>query len=103
MIVHLFNWFTIYCAPRTLSNSLETVLTLVALEWFPATRDQARYGAPFPFEPYIFLATLSIVIRPTSVAIWIPLGLWHLYNSEKKLRLLLRYARYLATASKDGV
>ncbi|VDK73500.1 unnamed protein product, partial [Anisakis simplex] len=71
----LFNyltcWFLLYCAPRTLSNSVETALTLIAC-W-----------------PYMSIATLAILIRPTAVLIWIPLGLWHLVRSKSRLELII--------------
>lgn len=35
LFCHLTSWFTFYCATRTLTNSMETTLTIVALYYFP--------------------------------------------------------------------
>ena len=38
----LSNWFMFYCFSRTLSNSLETVLTLVSLYFWPCMRPSSN-------------------------------------------------------------
>ena len=35
LLFQLTSWFTFYCAPRTLTNSMEAVLTAVALYYYP--------------------------------------------------------------------
>ena len=34
LICQLFSWFTFYCAPRTLSNSLEAAVTPIVLYYW---------------------------------------------------------------------
>lgn len=34
MIFYLSNWFILYCSTRTLSNTIETALTLITLKWY---------------------------------------------------------------------
>uniref|UniRef100_A0A914BUG0 Mannosyltransferase n=1 Tax=Acrobeloides nanus TaxID=290746 RepID=A0A914BUG0_9BILA len=77
MFIHFTNWFTLYCAPRTLSNSLETALTLIGLNWYPleGVHPQGR-----PVWPYLLIASVTVLIRPTAVLIWAPLVLLHLWK-----------------------
>ncbi|VDN30781.1 unnamed protein product [Gongylonema pulchrum] len=82
---YLSCWFVWYCAPRTLSNALETALVLYALHWYPLT---AKDLATRRCWPYISLGFVSILIRPTAILIWIPLGLWHLWRSSSPFRLI---------------
>lgn len=85
-ITYLSSWFIFYCAPRTLSNSLETSLTLIALNWFPF-EGRAYKGSTWP---YIALGVLTIVIRPTVSLLWLVFGLHHLYHHPHPFRLLFR-------------
>lgn len=34
MILYLTNWFILYCSTRTLSNTIECALTLIAIKWY---------------------------------------------------------------------
>ena len=82
--MYFASWFMFYCAPRTLGNSLETALTVIALHWYPFEEHPRR-----PTWPYISLGVLTIILRPTAALIWVVFGLAHLYRSEDKLKLLL--------------
>lgn len=68
-LLYLSNWFVVYCAPRTLSNSLETVLTLVGLNFYPIeeVRLVLKSKNTRPFNRYVICAALACLIRPTSV------------------------------------
>uniref|UniRef100_A0A8R1E0L2 Mannosyltransferase n=1 Tax=Caenorhabditis japonica TaxID=281687 RepID=A0A8R1E0L2_CAEJA len=85
-ISYISSWFIFYCAPRTLSNSLETSLTLIALNWFPF---EGRFykGSTWP---YIALGVLTIVVRPTVSLLWLVFGLHHLYHHPHPIRLIFR-------------
>ncbi|VDM47054.1 unnamed protein product [Toxocara canis] len=76
-------WFVWYCAPRTLSNSLETALSLIALKWYPFKSLNRLCW------PYMTIGAMTILIRPTAILLWIPLGLWHLVRSQSRCRLIL--------------
>ncbi|TKR93475.1 hypothetical protein L596_007927 [Steinernema carpocapsae] len=84
VFAYLLCWFVFFCAPRTLSNSIETALILVALNWYPF--EDARM--PTRTWPYMSLGVLSILIRPTAVLVLAPLGIWHLLRSDRKVQLL---------------
>uniref|UniRef100_A0A0M3IUV6 Mannosyltransferase n=1 Tax=Ascaris lumbricoides TaxID=6252 RepID=A0A0M3IUV6_ASCLU len=76
-------WFVWYCAPRTLSNSLETALSLIALRWYPFGSVDRRCW------PYMTIGAVTILIRPTAILLWVPLGFWHFMRSNSRCSLIL--------------
>ncbi|KAM6425892.1 GPI mannosyltransferase 3 isoform 2-T2 [Liasis olivaceus] len=79
----LCSWFTWYCCTRTLSNTMEAVLTTFALFYYPmegANMESSRH--------YLALVALACVIRPTAAVLWAPLLLWHFGKESNKRRLL---------------
>ncbi|MCP9264216.1 Mannosyltransferase [Dirofilaria immitis] len=85
LLSYLSCWFVWYCAPRTLSNTLETILTLFGLQWYPLSKADLKQV----YWPYMSIGLLTILIRPTAILIWIPFGLWHLWRSDSSMKLLL--------------
>ncbi|KAL1332609.1 hypothetical protein HN51_061385 [Arachis hypogaea] len=83
----LANWFMIYCSVRTLSNSLETVLTLVSLYFWPCMRSSSR-SSTVSRKWGLVLAALACAIRPTSAIIWLYVGLLEFSKERYKLKLL---------------
>lgn len=81
---YLSCWFVWYCAPRTLSNTLETILTLFSLQWYPLSKADRKQS----YWPYMSIGFLTILIRPTAILIWIPFGLWHLWRSDSLIEIL---------------
>ncbi|ELU03730.1 hypothetical protein CAPTEDRAFT_107850 [Capitella teleta] len=73
LLCQLTSWFTFYCAPRTLTNSLETALTTIAMHHFP----WPGYSRKAHWK-YLVLVGVAVVIRPTAAIVWIPMVLWHL-------------------------
>uniref|UniRef100_A0AC35UC90 Mannosyltransferase n=1 Tax=Rhabditophanes sp. KR3021 TaxID=114890 RepID=A0AC35UC90_9BILA len=86
LLLILTNWFMFYCGPRTLSNSLECVLTTIALNYYPF--DKEKKIDSYTNFWYIPIGLFSTCVRPTSVLLYIPLGINHLWQCEAKLRLL---------------
>ncbi|XP_001864746.2 GPI mannosyltransferase 3 [Culex quinquefasciatus] len=82
------SWFWFYTASRTLSNTLETSLTVIALSYFP-------WGAS-ECTKFLLPVALSVFIRPTSAIPWVPLCLYHLKKSTHPIWevLLKRYLLY---------
>lgn len=82
------NWFLNYCSPRTLGNSLETCLTILSLAHYPFTARECSPNAKnLPLS--IFLATISIIVRPTSALLWIVLGIRLLWIAPHPFSLVL--------------
>ncbi|KAK9928421.1 hypothetical protein M0R45_025557 [Rubus argutus] len=84
----LTNWFMFFCLTRTLSNSLETVLTIVSLYYWPCMRPSS---SKLPLESRkwgLVIAALTCAIRPTSAIIWVYVGLLELFVTHNKLRFI---------------
>lgn len=77
----LISWFMFYCITRTLSNSFECSLTMVALQLWPDTSGHdypptaASPAASALLKQYerrrrwaLILAAIVFVVRPTSVS-----------------------------------
>uniref|UniRef100_A0A1I8F7S4 Mannosyltransferase n=1 Tax=Macrostomum lignano TaxID=282301 RepID=A0A1I8F7S4_9PLAT len=62
LICQLLNWFTLYTAPRTLSNCVEWLLTTVGLYYYPWPEAQSR-KAQWKFA---LAVAAACALRPTS-------------------------------------
>lgn len=67
------SWFWFYTGSRTLSNTLETSLTTIALSYFPWNGEGVAYLWP---------AAFCVFLRPTAMIIWLPLVFYHLHKSK---------------------
>lgn len=79
------SWFWFYTGSRTLSNTLETSLTTIALSYFPWYGESVKYLWP---------AAFCCFLRPTAAIIWIPLVVYHLRKSKHSW-LELIFKRFL--------
>ncbi|CAN6271138.1 unnamed protein product [Urochloa humidicola] len=92
----LVNWFMFFCITRTLSNSLETVLTVAGLYyWFTAIesskgtsvvskQQSASKQIPQSRKTALLIAALSCAIRPTSAVTWLYVGLLDFIQMKSK-------------------
>uniref|UniRef100_A0A8D2LS93 Mannosyltransferase n=1 Tax=Varanus komodoensis TaxID=61221 RepID=A0A8D2LS93_VARKO len=72
------SWFTWYCCTRTLTNTMETVLTTLALYYYPL--EGKKMGSSLP---HLALVALALTIRPTAAVPWAPLLLWHFWKAHR--------------------
>ncbi|XP_008551439.1 GPI mannosyltransferase 3 [Microplitis demolitor] len=84
MLYLFMNPFWIYCASRTLTNTMETCLTMITLSVFPWDNER-KYGSQ-----YLWLVGFMCFIRPTAAIMWAPLCLYHIYTSNKTILQLIR-------------
>lgn len=85
----LANWFMFFCFNRTLSNSLETVLTLVGLYYWPCMRASPS-KVPLVLRKWgLAIAALACAIRPTSAITWVYVGLLELAVTRDRLKFLV--------------
>ncbi|XP_049359842.1 mannosyltransferase APTG1 isoform X2 [Solanum verrucosum] len=89
LFAQLTNWFMFFCITRTLSNSLETVLTVVSLYYWPCIRPTASKISRGSRKWGLATAALACAIRPTSAITWIYIGLLELYLTRDKLKFVL--------------
>jgi phosphatidylinositol glycan class B len=81
MFCQVTSWFVFYCITRTLTNSMETSLISIALYYWelsqnvkPNTTSDIVKQTSAVYKALI-LASLSCLVRPTALVIWIPLGI----------------------------
>lgn len=85
----LTNWFIFFCFNRTLSNSLETVLTLVGLYHWPCMRNYPSKISLHSRKWGLIVAALACAIRPTSAIIWVYVGILELFLTRDRLRFVV--------------
>lgn len=88
LICYLISWFTFYSVTRTLTNSLETVLTTIALYYWPCNSKENNNNKEIIKS--ITFAAFSCIIRPTAAIIWIPLCTLHLFSSPNKSAFIFK-------------
>lgn len=82
------SWFWFYTATRTLSNTLETCLTTIALSLYP------RITNTIESHNFLWIVAVVCFIRPTAAILWLPLCIYHIRNSiHSTVELLIK--RYL--------
>ena len=84
----LANWFMFFCFNRTLSNSLETVLTLVGLYYWPSLRSSSNKAPSDSRKWGLALAAVACAIRSTSAFTWAYVDLLELYLTREWLRFI---------------
>ena len=72
-------WFMFFCITRTLSNSLETVLSTVSLFYWLSSGWR---------RVSLFIAALTCILRPTSAITWIYLGIWEFIMAKDRFKFL---------------
>ncbi|CAJ1049174.1 GPI mannosyltransferase 3 [Xyrichtys novacula] len=80
---HLCSWFSWFCCTRTLTNSMETTLTCLALFYFPLPGSKTHSS-----KKYLSIVALAVIFRPTALIVWFPLLMYHFCREENKLRLI---------------
>nr|GMC90353.1 GPI mannosyltransferase 3 [Ipomoea batatas] len=89
LFAQLTNWFLFFSFTRTLSNSLETVLTLVSLYYWPCIRKSSKTTSLGSRKWALAVAALACAIRPTSAITWLYVGLLELYLTDEKIVFIL--------------
>ncbi|XP_062516956.1 GPI mannosyltransferase 3-like isoform X2 [Corticium candelabrum] len=86
MLCSLTSWFSFYCMPRTLANSLEAALITVTLSiWFTSSSLRSSKCVWVCFS----IGALSVLIRPTSAVVWLVVFGTHLVAATNKLDFIL--------------
>ncbi|CAH0746403.1 unnamed protein product [Diatraea saccharalis] len=86
----LTSWFWFYTCSRTLLQTVETSLLIIALSKFPFKDGKQSYYSKESFV-WLWIAVLSVFIRPTSGPMWAVFGIYNLLTTkEGRLRLIVR-------------
>ncbi len=80
LLASVTNWFNGYALVRTYSNSMETALTAIGIgmlcpELFGNVHEKSDFKVRLGARLAFLLGGISVVIRFTSLAAWIPVGL----------------------------
>lgn len=78
-----------FCITRTLSNSLETVLTVVSVYYWPCLRASSTAVPSGSRKLALAVAAVACAIRPTSAITWIYIGFLELFMARDKLKFVL--------------
>ncbi|XP_061521372.1 GPI mannosyltransferase 3-like [Phycodurus eques] len=81
---HMCSWFTWFCCTRTISNSVEATIACLALSYFPLPTSKTHSS-----KKYLSLVALAFIVRPTALIVWLPLLIYHFWQDENKLRLVV--------------
>ncbi|CAH0719265.1 unnamed protein product, partial [Brenthis ino] len=96
----LTSWFWYYTASRTLLQTLETAFVAIGLSLFPFKGGKLGYYEK-ENNNWIWLACLSVFVRPTSAPLWLVLGIYNLMTTNQgKMTLALK--TYLPIALLSG-
>eukprot|EP01132_Coremiostelium_polycephalum_P005548 gene5548-6909_t len=91
LICQLISWYTFVCIVRTYSNSIECVMFIVSLYYWPLTSmtPQKQHNPKIS----IALTTIAFLIRPTTAIMWLFLVPLYIYsnrsNPSKILKLII--------------
>ncbi|TPX62035.1 hypothetical protein SpCBS45565_g07106 [Spizellomyces sp. 'palustris'] len=91
LICSILSWYTFFCGIRTFSNSMESVLTVAALYYWPwASEGNFNNIHRKHFRVSLAVASLACIVRPTNAIIWLYLGVnlvWKNTRMWKKIAL----------------
>lgn len=76
--------FNFFCSTRTFSNSMEMVLTTIALTYWPWSGNTLNWST---FTKSLVVASISCVFRPTNALIWGFLGLVLIKRSPYRAKI----------------
>ncbi|KAF9913426.1 glycosylphosphatidylinositol anchor biosynthesis [Lobosporangium transversale] len=83
LFLSIASWWNFFCSTRTLANSMEAALTIVALYYWPFATFSAE-STIHSFGLSLMLAFLTCIFRPTAAIIWVFLGVSLLIGYIKK-------------------
>ncbi|KAI9276079.1 Alg9-like mannosyltransferase family-domain-containing protein [Sporodiniella umbellata] len=96
----LCSWFNFFMAARTLSNTAEMILTVIALNYWPLpglvnTDLTKRWLKNYRIS--LFFGSIACVIRPTNALIWMFLGIQLLLSSKRRFFIILLNAMFVCS------
>ncbi|VDL20111.1 unnamed protein product [Hymenolepis diminuta] len=77
LVAEVTNWFTAYCGPRSLSNSIEWALHAVCFRYYPWP---SNLGLNSGSSPGLFMlhVCICVIFRPTAAVLWAPVCLHYI-------------------------
>ncbi|KAI8987324.1 Alg9-like mannosyltransferase family-domain-containing protein, partial [Mycotypha africana] len=86
----LCSWYNIFMSARTLSNTLEMIFTIVALNYWPIPGVISTSGRQWlkNYRIALILAITACIMRPTNGLLWLFLGLQLIIVSPNKTKVI---------------
>nr|CAB3264859.1 GPI mannosyltransferase 3-like [Phallusia mammillata] len=84
------SWIWFYCASRTLMNTVETALACFAMYYYPWNLGMKQSEVTWKISKFTVITSLSVVLRPTSAAMWAPMYVWLLYKYFRHSTILVK-------------
>jgi len=85
----LLSWSNWNILVRTVSNSIETSLTIIALYYWPIKKAEDNKIPIKDFMISLILAAIACFFRPTNGIVWVFMGLVMLFQYRKSLKALI--------------
>lgn len=100
LFCHLTSWFIFYCCTRTLTNSMEASLFSIGLYYWELSLQQntSKEKVVSAMCKALLLASLSCLVRPTAVILWVPVVFLAL-TRKSVIELIVKYAPPIALFS----
>ncbi|KAF2077016.1 hypothetical protein CYY_001648 [Polysphondylium violaceum] len=98
LVCQLVSWYMFVCIVRTYSNSIECVLFIVSLYYFPLYEKLPQYQKHSKPKLSIALTAIAFLIRPTTAIMWIYILPYHivsLYNKHKQHDAIKRILKFI--------
>ena len=92
LLCNVLSWFNFYCVTRVLTNSTETVLTVMGMFYWPWNTVSKQAALQSNMHAALLLAGAACLIRPTAAVVWLPLAILHLFTTDEKLAFLFKDA-----------
>ena len=80
LLAEVTNWFTAYCAPRSLTNSIEWALNAVAFYHYPWPSEFGQSYSIKSLTPFFLHVCLCVIFRPTAAILWGPVCLYYFFR-----------------------
>ncbi|KAM9967784.1 hypothetical protein ACTFIW_001871 [Dictyostelium discoideum] len=87
LICQLISWYMFVCIVRTYSNSIETILFIISLYYFPINNDTINSKPKIS----IALTTFAFLIRPTTAIMWLYILPLHIFINLKSIKKIFNF------------
>ncbi|EGG23229.1 putative transmembrane protein [Cavenderia fasciculata] len=91
----LISWYMFVCIVRTYSNSIETILFVISLYYFPLPLKQQpsekNYKIWNNIQISVVLTTFAFVIRPTTCIMWLYLVPLYIVKNVRSVKSLFKF------------
>ncbi|GAM22656.1 hypothetical protein SAMD00019534_058310, partial [Acytostelium subglobosum LB1] len=89
LICHYMSWYTFVCLVRSYSNSIETILFVISLYYWPLPGKNYRVFNNIQIT--VIITTIAFMIRPTTALMWLYLVPLYMLTSIRSMKQLVQF------------